>query len=263
MRINAVLLALPVLAAADQVPLLDQAKGWLAKASSAVSSYIPSGSEVKASIPSALDAGAAKLASAAVTPLTLQNYKDTLKAGPSAASSGPDEWLVFVTGGNKSCYGLCGPAESAWHASVPLLSASKSPPYLGSLNCETEPVLCNAWALTAPSLLHMLLPRPLPDQSMPATTVRYIPVNRTSVTTMDIVKVHTQETYLNVEPYDGFWHPFDGTMARLGLNEYIGRALWVFGVVPSWMFMLAVSFFSRSFVRRPAARPAGAPAATQ
>jgi hypothetical protein len=49
--------------------------------------------------------------------------------------------LAQITGGNKTCYGLCENAEIAWNTSVPLISASPNAPYLALLNCETDPVL--------------------------------------------------------------------------------------------------------------------------
>lgn len=259
MRATPLLLALPAIAAAaEQEPLLNQVKGWFAKASESIVAALPTGvpSVPVSSITKPLAAGAskgaakgaAKAAALTVERVTLDNYKSVLQPGAATASPGLEEWMVFVTGGNKTCYGLCEHAETAFNASTPLLAASSHAPHLGFLDCETDTVLCNAWAVGAPSIIHMILPQPLPDQSTPATTVRSISVNRTSVTPLEIANIHIKETYKDVQPYEGFWHPFDGPLAQYGLNIPIGYVIWGFSQVPSWAFMIGISFFSRTIM---------------
>lgn len=250
MRTSTLLLALPVLTSAQQIPFLDpyleQFKSWFGKASDSISSAIPSAPSV--SIPNPIASGAKKIASLKVERLTLDNHKDVLKPGAATASPGFEEWMVFVTGGNKTCYGHCGRAEEAFNESVALVSASRNPPNLAMLNCETDGVLCNAWTVTVPGVLHMFLPQPLADQSSPSSTVRYIKVNRTSVTAPELAAIHLTEKYKETEPYEGYFHPFNGPLATAGLNIPLGYVLWGFSRVPSWVFMVAVSFFSRTFV---------------
>jgi len=271
MRSSTLLLALPALAAAQgfQHPLLDQAKNWFAKASESVSSLVASATDsVAASQP--LAPVAAKLANLNVNRLTVENHKELLQPGAATAHPSIEQWLIFVTGGNKTCYGLCGAAETAWNESVALLATSRNPPNLALLNCETDGVLCHAWYVSPPQLLHIQLPQPLVDQTAAATTFRAIPVNRTTITAPQLAAVHLEEKYLETAPYEGFWHPFDGPLAKNGLNIPFGYVLWGFSQVPSWMFMLLVSFLSRNMMSRrmgpqrageaPAAAPAAAPA---
>ena len=129
---------------------------------------------------------------------------------------------------------------------VSVLMASSHPPNLAMLNCETDSVLCHAWALSPPEVLHLLLPQPLADQSTAFTTMRSIPLNRTTVTAPEIAAIHLQEKYLEKEPYQGFWHPFDGPLAKNGLSIPLGYFLWAFSQVPSWAFMIVVSIVSRT-----------------
>lgn len=112
MRVNSLLvLALPALALAqEQIPLGEKVKGWFNKATSYVSS-------ATAAIPSPLDAGAKKVAEHVVHVLTLENWKNLLVPSQSATASDPASWLIHITGGNKSCYGLCGNATQAWNVS--------------------------------------------------------------------------------------------------------------------------------------------------
>ena len=246
MRVSTVVFALPALAAAQQ-PFLDQVKGWFAKASESISSAIPS-SVPSISIPNPVTSGAAKVASLNVQRLTVDNHKDVLKPGAATASPGIEEWMIFITGGNKTCYGSCERAETAWNESAVLMGASSSPPHLATLNCETDGVLCHAWAVSPPEVLHFLLPQPLADQSTPATTCRAISVNRTTITAPEIAAIHLQEKYKETEPYEGFWHPFDGPLAKFGLNVPAGWVIWGFSQIPSWAFMILVSVASRSFM---------------
>jgi len=262
MRFETVLLALPALAAAQQqIPLLDQLQGYYKQASAKVADYLPKAppAPVAPNAPKVTDMAASAISAAAVERLTLDNYNTVLKAGAATSSPGIEEWLIFVTGGNKSCFGLCQYAETEFNKSVPFLEASRNAPHLGMISCETDAILCNAWALGPPSLIHMLIPQPLEDQSMPATTVRSIPLNRTSVTAHEIAAIHTEEKYKELKPYDGFWHPFDGPLAKFGLNIPIGYAIWGFSQIPSWMFMIGVSFLSRSIMSK--RMGGGAPAA--
>lgn len=251
MRTSPLLLALPALATAQQFPIIDQitdqVKGFFAQATQSISSVAPS-IPSSISIPNPIASGAAKLASLKVDKLTLENYKDLLKPGSATASPGIEEWMILVTGGNKTCFGMCEKVEIAWNESIPLMAVSPSPPNLAVLDCETSGVLCSAWAVSPSNIMHILLPQPLPDQSTPATTVRALNLNRTTVTAPEIAALHLQEKYLETPVYEGFWHPFNGPLADYGLNIPVGYVIWGFSQIPSWAFMIAVSFFSRNIM---------------
>ena len=108
---SALLLALPaIVAAQQQKPLQDTLQGWFDKAKS----FIPG------AVTSPINTGAARVAAEKVTLLTKENWASTLT--PSASSSfsdGPEEWMVFFSGGNKTCYGRCEGLEKAWNVSPP------------------------------------------------------------------------------------------------------------------------------------------------
>lgn len=132
--------------------------------------------------------------------------------------------------------------------SVPLLAAGRNSPNLGQVDCESEPILCNSWAAGPPTILHVLIPAPLADQSTPATTVRFINLNRTSTTAADIAKIHFEEKYKDVEPYEGLFHPFDGQLIKFGVAVPVAYVIWAFSKMPSWLPMIAISMLSRTFV---------------
>lgn len=94
----------------------------------------------------------------------------------------------------------------------------------------------------------MLLPKPLADQTKPATTVRYIQLNRTSVTASEITELSTKEKYKNTAPYEGYFHPFDGLIATSGASVPLGYVFWAFAKMPSWLPMILISVLSRSFM---------------
>ena len=129
-----------------------------------------------------------------------------------------------------------------------LNAAKPSAPKLAVVDCDDQPVLCNAWSVGPPSIYHFSIPKPLADQSAPAATVRYIQLNRTSTTTDTLKKLIVEKEYEQTEPYEGFWHPFNSQLAQLGLAAPLGYVLWGFSKMPSWMPMILVSLFSRSFM---------------
>jgi len=245
MRYSSILLALPALSLAqEQVPLADKIKGWFNKAQSLIPTSVPT------IIPDVVDAGASKVAQQYVHPLNLSNWKEVISPSAAAQNAGPEEWMVFITGGNKTCYGLCGNVTEEWNKSVALMEATRSPPNLARVDCDEEQVLCNVWSAGPPSILHILLPKPLADQSKPATTVRFIQLNKTSSTASEIAELHTKAKYLDTPPYEGYWHPFDGILATTGANLPLAYAMWAMAKMPSWLPMILISLLSRSFMGR-------------
>lgn len=132
MRVSSLVMLLPAVAVAqEQIPLMDQVQGqvqgWLEKAKS----FLPS----EQVAPAAEQQGSEEAASAGstpenkivaekeVVPLTLSNWESILVA---SEEDGPQEWLVFITGGNKTCFGRCGPAEKAFNVSFMFGNVSRS-----------------------------------------------------------------------------------------------------------------------------------------
>jgi hypothetical protein len=100
--INLFILSLPLLTSAQSFP---QLQSVLSK----IKSFVPSAATVTTS-----DAAAAAVRKN-VVPLTLDNWHKTF-AAPSVQEASR-EWYVLVTGGNKSCWGLCDAVEKAWKVS--------------------------------------------------------------------------------------------------------------------------------------------------
>lgn len=100
------LLVSVALAQDAQIPFVEKAAGWFDKAKS----YIPSGTP---SIPNPIDAGAAAVEDKMVTRINLKNYQRLLKP----KLEGEEEWLVYLTGANKTCFGRCGKTDAAWDVS--------------------------------------------------------------------------------------------------------------------------------------------------
>ncbi|KAL5118933.1 hypothetical protein ACEQ8H_003062 [Pleosporales sp. CAS-2024a] len=242
---SSLLLALPAIAAAEeQVPLLEKVKGFFIKATAAVTSSLPA-------VPSNPIKAAAEQAAAIVVvqhPLTLQNWKEVLTVDPTASPPTTQDWLVFVTGGNTSCFGMCGNATKAWNTSLPLLAVKPNAPKFAYLDCEAEPVLCNSWSVGTPSLYYFQIPKPLADQSAPVPTARYQPLNRTSTTAQTYKDLIVGNEIEKVAPYEGPFHPFNGDLQKYNLAVPYGYVTWGFSKMPSWLPMILVSFFSRSFM---------------
>lgn len=243
------LLVLPALGvAAQQVPLLDKIKSYLSQATAAVSSAIPS--TPSSPVEAAENKVAASVASFVQHRLTLENWKEVLTVDPTASPPTTQDWLIFITGGNSTCFGLCGNVTQAWNASLPFLAAAPNAPSFAYLDCETEGVLCNSWSVGAPSLYHFTVPKPITDQSASIPTVRYQPLNRTTTTVETIKALIIDNEIGEVAPYEGIFHPFNGTLQQYGLAIPYGYTLWGFGKMPSWMPMILISFLSRTIMSK-------------
>ena len=104
MHFTSLVALLPALALAqEQVPLADRVQGWFNQVKSYVPTAVPVDPIVKLS---------EKVTEKAVTPLTLNNWESVLAPGLEA-----EDWLIFVTGGNKTCFGRCDRAEKAFNVS--------------------------------------------------------------------------------------------------------------------------------------------------
>jgi hypothetical protein len=253
MRFTPILAAsLPTLAlAADaQIPLRDQAFAWFEKAKS----FLPTPPDA-AQAP--VSAGAASVASHALSPLTASNWQTVL--APTAAhdaASGPETWMVLVSGGNKTCQGKCGPVEAAFNKSAALLTAdpSAAAPHMALLDCDAQPVLCSTWMAGPPSMWYIQLPVYVEGEQSPAQTDVYVKhLNLTTTTAAEIVQWHRQAEWKNEKPVESMFHPFDGPLAKYGLQVPMGYVLYGFSLIPSWGMMLAVSFFTRGMMNKKAA----------
>lgn len=135
-----------------------------------------------------------------------------------------------------------------WQNSLPLLAAKPNAPKFAVVDCDKEQILCNSWSVGPPSLYYFQIPKPLADQSAPATTARFLPLNRTSTTTETFKSLFIDNEYEKTAPYEGYWHPFNGPIQEYGLAIPLGWVFWGFAKMPSWLPMILISFISRSFM---------------
>lgn len=109
MRLPTFSLLLPLvpLALADNYPpyqrLFDNVKDRFDR----IKEFIPS------NIPDPLDAGASLVAGQKVERINIRNFQRKL----SPKLDGEEEWMIYFTGGNKSCFGRCGPVDLVWNVS--------------------------------------------------------------------------------------------------------------------------------------------------
>ncbi|KAF2858325.1 hypothetical protein K470DRAFT_259917 [Piedraia hortae CBS 480.64] len=228
-------LLLPALALAEQIPLIDQVKGWFSLSK-------PSESTTSSEAPEHILSGSG-ITSLNVHRLTLENYNELLRPQSepdefAKPTEGIKEWVIYTTGGNKTCYGRCGHADQSWNDAVPLLSANEAL-NLGMLDCEDQDTLCNAWMLAPPQLMHMS-----------GDDVRFISVNKTTVTPSEIARLFLEGGYKETEPYQGAFHPWNGFLVKNGLAIPFGKFMTYIAMVPSWAMMLGVSMLSRTFMGR-------------
>ncbi|KAI9753270.1 MAG: hypothetical protein M4579_005243 [Chaenotheca gracillima] len=242
---SSLLLALPLLAGVHA----EEQQNPLGALYNKISAYLPNAPST-----GPVDAGAAKVADKNVATLKERNWRPILTSARSSNSAGDtEEWWVYITGGNKTCFGQCGKPDKAWTESVAMLSATPNPPHLAKVDCEDTPILCNSWAAGPPAIWHFLVPH---VQELP-TTIRIMGLNATTVTANDILKIHNTQSWKKLSIYEGPFHPFDGWVQKFGLSLPVAYVLWAFAMLPSWAFMIVISFVSRSFMGRRMQSPTG------
>ncbi|KAI1432158.1 hypothetical protein GGR50DRAFT_627248 [Xylaria sp. CBS 124048] len=240
MRFNSLsaLLALPLLVSAD-VPqyqaqfqeYLGQAQGYLEK----VVANIPSPNQYDP-----VAAAAAKAGDSKIDVIGLHNWKDILYEHITPGATDPEPWWVLITGGNRTCSNRCIKPEAAFNETAAKFAAEPGSPHMALLNCDQQPILCNAWAAPPGSLwIFEMLPKP---SSIRIFTKR---LNATTTTSDDLVQLQNGGYKTLSHEHDNFFHPFNGVLAQNGLSIPVGYLLWGFGLIPSWAFMIFVSFFSR------------------
>lgn len=132
--------------------------------------------------------------------------------------------------------------------SVALFAADPTAPNLGYVDCEQDQILCSILSSAAPTLWHIQLPEVHPGEPRPEVPLHIVYLNHTTVTPETIYKVHSEKTWQDEERYEGWLHPYDSFLGQTGLNVPLGYVIYYFSVVPSWLMMLGVSFFSRNIM---------------
>jgi hypothetical protein len=101
MRFTSLITLLPALALAqEQVPLADRVQGWFNKAKNLVPTAVPADPIQKM---------AEKVSEKRVTDVTMQNWQSLLTPAEDA-----QDWYIYITGGNKTCFGRCDIADKAF-----------------------------------------------------------------------------------------------------------------------------------------------------
>ncbi|UKZ77281.1 hypothetical protein TrVFT333_005001 [Trichoderma virens FT-333] len=236
MRFSAAALvaALPALSAAQENPL-DQYVAQFQQVLGQVSSYIPTPAKYDAAAAEESKTGPLKL-----SVLGQHNWEETLYAPVTAGAKTPRS-------------GRCDQVEAAFTGAAAKFADLPTTPHMGILNCDDQPILCNAWAAGVGSIWAIeMLPKPAPIDIYKKR------LNLTTVTTDEIVQLQEAGTKEEFTLLESFWHPFNGKAAELGLSIPLGYLLWAFNLVPQWAFMLIVSFASRSMIGNRARQGAAA-----
>lgn len=131
---------------------------------------------------------------------------------------------------------------------MPLFAVDPTSPNLAYLNCENERILCSIWAAGTPAVWHFQVPQVSTEEPRPPYPLHIVTLNATTVTPETIYKIHSDQTYQNDPRYEGALHPFDGWVAQYGINVPLGYFMYGLGVVPSWVFMIGISYISRTYM---------------
>ncbi|GKT44396.1 uncharacterized protein ColSpa_04577 [Colletotrichum spaethianum] len=244
MRVSATtILALPLLATAAESPF-EQYKAQFQNFLSSFGASAPSADKPAAAAPDAA-APAATSADKKISVLTVENWKDVLYEPVKAEATTPEEWWVLITGGNKTCFGHCNKIEAAFNESASKFAKLPESPHLGLLNCDDQPVLCNGLSAGTASIWSIGM--------LPAGSEVDIYRKRLNVTTttsddiVDLWKKKSKEDWLLTET---IFHPFNSFVGKNNLSIPVGYFFWAFSLIPNWLFMLIVSFGSRTLMNR-------------
>jgi hypothetical protein len=245
---STVLAALPALAAAQDSPI-DQYKAQFQNVIGQFASYIPNPGHHDP-----IAAAEAKAGSMKLNVLTLDNWKQTLYEPVTAGATTPEEWWLLVSGGNKTCYGRCDNVEQAFNETAAKFALLDNTPHMAYLNCDNQPILCNAWSAGPASLyVFEMLPEPAPVE------VYSKRLNLTTTTSDTFVNLHAAGNKDELLHHTStYFHPFNGKLAEFGLSVPFGYLMWAMNLVPNWLFMLVVSFGSRAMMSRRMAPQGGA-----
>ncbi|KAK2748831.1 hypothetical protein FQN55_003973 [Onygenales sp. PD_40] len=261
MRLSSAILLLPALAVAqEQAPLKEQVQGWLNKAKS----FLPTATPVVAPPAGEPVVPPQRVSKdVEVVNLRLSNWRSLI--APTA--EGPaEEWLVYVTGGNTTCFGRCLKADNAFEESIPLFAADETSPSIGKLDCEKQGLLCSIMSAGPPSLWHIQVPARVSGEPKPPTPIHIVGINTTTVNADKFYTTHSEKTWQQRKELESAFHPMDGFLAQYGLNVVIAYVVYYMAMVPSWLMMVGVSFLSRTIMSRrmsPGRPQAAPPAAAQ
>lgn len=244
--------ALPVLAAAQE-DFFQQYKAHFQNVLDQFGSYIPS-----PNVHDPVAAAATKLGEKKLSILTVDNWKETLYEPVAADATTPVEWWVLISGRNKTCFGRCDRIDAAFNETAGKFAVLPGSPYMGYINCDDQPILCNSWSAGATNLwVFEMLPAPAPID------VYKKRLNATTVTSDDIVALRDADREKSFSKVEGLFHPFNGKIAELGLSQPVGYLFWIFNLIPSWMTMLILSMVSRTMMSSRMQQMANPPAAGQ
>jgi hypothetical protein len=130
----------------------------------------------------------------------------------------------------------CERAEQAFNETAAKFAVMPSAPHVGLVNCDDQPILCNSWSSgTANLFVFEMLPPPA------AIDIYKLRLNRTTVTSDQLMNIHTEGAKNKLKLYESIFHPFNGKAVELGLAVPFGWLCWVTNLIPSWLLMLTVS----------------------
>jgi hypothetical protein len=189
----------------------------------------------------------AKLGSMRLHVLTKENWWDTLMEGVTPQTVSPSEWWVLLSGRNTTCGGRCGQLDQAFNETAAKFALSPGSPKMGYLNCDDQPLLCSSWMIGAGHIWAIdVLPNP---EEVNIYKHRF---NVTLATSDEMVSLRVPDKAADERwtEVDSYFHPFKGQVSKLGLGMPFAYILWFFNIFPNWLFMLVVSFASRSMMSR-------------
>lgn len=260
-------LLLPALASAQsfQIPFSSQ----LSSLWDSVQGYLPSAANPY-NTTSHINVGRAK----EIHNLTAKTWASELGARAS------QPWLVLISGGNLTCGAYnssCANVDAAWATASASARTDSRAPNLAYVNCEENRLLCATWG-AHPATVWWIEPEvrvtraadteaarvtareaqvegavPLDSLTEVSRDIYIVGLNKTTVVPADITALYRKGEYktrgslLSHEEMISR-HPFNGKLAKSGLNVPVGYVFYVISIVPGWTTVMIISFVVRMFM---------------
>lgn len=116
-----------------------------------------------------------------------------------------------------------------------------------TINCAVDPVLCNSWLTSPPTVMHISHEFHTPLLA-PRVEWRRIFVTNLNSSAIDMESSYRDQSWRGNEVWDGFLHPYTGALGKYGGGKAWGIFKFWFDKLPRWLLGLVATFMIKRFL---------------
>ncbi|KFY09501.1 hypothetical protein V491_08129 [Pseudogymnoascus sp. VKM F-3775] len=176
---------------------------------------------------------------------TLDNWKEAIRLPGEGLEFGNDAqmWIYMHHGGEDiNDSPEFENAFSRLQVQDPNLSCA-------TINCAVDPVLCNSWLASPPTVMHISHEFHTPLLA-PRVEWRRIFVTNLNSSAIDMESSYRDQSWRGNEIWDGFLHPYTGALGKYGGGKAWGIFKFWFDKVPRWLLGLVATFMIKRFLAK-------------